>query len=287
MYWVEDAGACYGVYVLDEGRFLIDAGNMFGLLDEIQDLGPVDRVEAILLTHSHFDHVGGMAEIFQTVSPKVYLHRLTREYLRLLRAPFPDFFDALEAGDKLRYLEDGQVFAGLPALRVLHTPGHTAGDLCFFHETAGALFCGDAVIPSQFQHRAMLSKPDEVCGGRLQDKPASLRRLLGLPVRHLLSGHGEPVFHKGLDQIKISLFSFYQSQDEDHPERAWVAMGFDLLALGQSEEARQCAAKAQQLNAQTPELGLLKEKLGASRGDAGKGGHGDAETRRRGEEETG
>jgi glyoxylase-like metal-dependent hydrolase (beta-lactamase superfamily II) len=264
MYWVEDAGACSGVYVLDEGRFLIDAGNMFGLLDELQDLGPVDRVEAILLTHSHFDHVGGMAEIFQSVSPDIYLHRLTREYLRILRAPFPEFFAALEDAGKLRYLEDGQVFSGLPALRVLHTPGHTAGDLCFFHETSGTLFCGDAVIPSQFQHRAMLSKPDEVCGGRLQDKSTSLRRLLGLPVRHLLAGHGEPVFHKGLDQIKISLFSLYQSQDEEHPERAWVAIGLDLLALGQSEEARQCAAKAQQINPQTPELEPLLDKLRAN-----------------------
>jgi hypothetical protein len=33
MYWVEDAGACSGVYVLEDGRTLIDAGNMHGLAD--------------------------------------------------------------------------------------------------------------------------------------------------------------------------------------------------------------------------------------------------------------
>ncbi len=263
MYWVADAGACSGVYILDEGRVLIDAGNMYGLLDELQELGAVDRLQAILLTHSHFDHVGGLAEIFQAVTPIVYMHRLTREYLRLLRAPFPEFFDALEKDDKIRYLEDDQTWEGPPGLRVLHTPGHTAADLCFFHEASGALFCGDAVLPNRFQHRAALSKPDEVCGGRIQDQVATLRGLLGLPVRHLFSGHGEPVFNKGLDQIKISLFSFYQNQDEERPERAWAAMGLDLLGLGQVEEARQCAAKAQEINPEAPEIKRLLEAIGS------------------------
>jgi len=263
MYWVEDAGACSGVYALDEGRTLIDAGNMLGLIDELQDLGPLDRLQAILLTHSHFDHIGGMAEIYQVANPDVYMHRLTREYLRLLRAPFPEFFDALEQDNKIHFLDDGQLIDGPPSLRVLHTPGHTAGDLSFFHEPSGTLFCGDAVLPHQFQHRAKLSKPDEVCGGRMQDIQESLRRLMALPVRHLLSGHGEPVFHKGLDQVKISLFTFYQSQDEEHPERAWVSMGLDMLALGQVEEARQCAAKAEKINSEAPELRQLQDKIGA------------------------
>ncbi|HAA02393.1 MAG TPA: hypothetical protein DCE18_03365, partial [Syntrophobacteraceae bacterium] len=132
---------------------------------------------------------------------------------------------------------------------------------CFFHEPSGALFCGDAVLPNQFPHKAALSTPDEVCGGRIQDKQATLRRLLGLPVRHLFSGHGEPVFDKGMDQIKISLFGLYQTLYEDHPERAWVAMGLDLLELGQDTEARQCAAKAAQINPQAPELKDLQKRM--------------------------
>jgi glyoxylase-like metal-dependent hydrolase (beta-lactamase superfamily II) len=261
MHWVQDAGACSGVYILEDGLTIIDAGNMYGLIDELQDLGPLERLERILVTHCHFDHVGGMEEIFQVVSPDVYVHPVTREYLRLLRAPFPEFFDALERDGKLRLIQDGETIPGGRPMKVLHTPGHTAGDLCFFDEISGSLFCGDVVLPHRFKLGPALSKPDEMCGGRMQDKLQSLKRLLGLPVRHLFSGHGEPVFHKGSDQIKLSLYGLYQALHEDRPELAWAAMGHDLLELGQRAEAQQCWAKASQLAPDGPEVRRLREAI--------------------------
>jgi len=266
MHWVRDAGACSGVYALEDGRTIIDAGNMYGLIDELQDIGPLERLERILLTHCHFDHVGGMEEIFQVVSPDVYLHPVTREYLRLLRSPFPEFFDALERDGKLKPIEDGDLIPGSPPLRVMHTPGHTAGDTCFFDERSGALFSGDAVLPYRLKLGPVLSKPDELCGGRMKDKLRSLKRLMGLPVFHLFSGHGEPVFHKGRDHVKLSLYTLYQSIHEARPELAWVAMGHDLLQLGEPAEARQCWGKASQLSAEAPEVKGLLEAIEAAAG---------------------
>jgi glyoxylase-like metal-dependent hydrolase (beta-lactamase superfamily II) len=261
MYWVTDAGACSGVYVLEEGRAIIDAGNMYGLIDELQDLGPLDQLERILLTHSHFDHVGGVEEIYQTTSPDLYVHPMAREYLRLHRAPFPAFFDELEKAGKMKFIQDGDVIEGSVPLRVIHTPGHTAADVCFFHEPSGALFCGDTVLPYKYKLGSVVSKPDEVCGGRMQDKLNSLRKLLKIPVRHLFGGHGEPVFHKGADQIKLGLYALHQSIHEDQPQRAWIAMGFDMAAAGLMEDARQCAAKAAQLDPDAPELKELNERI--------------------------
>lgn len=265
MYWIQDAGACSGVYALDHGRTLIDAGNMYGLADELQDLGPLDRLERILLTHSHFDHVGGLAELYQQASPDLYVHPLAREYLKLHRSPFPEFFQALEKDGKLKSIEDGTVIDGNPTLRVLHLPGHTAGDLAFFDPRSGALFSGDAVLPNTARHGAVLSKPDEVCGGRLKDKLESLKRLLALPVKHLFAGHGDPVFDKGSDQIKISLATLYREMEKEQPERAWLLMGGDLLNDGQFLEAEQCAQKALAIAPQSPEVEQLLADLGQAR----------------------
>lgn len=264
MYWVQDAGACSGVYALEDGRTLIDAGNMYGLIDELRDLGPPDRIERILLTHSHFDHVGGVQEIYQAATPDIYLHPLAREHLRLHREPFPSFFDALAQDNKIKLLYDGDVVEGSPALRVIHTPGHTAGDLCFYDASSAALFSGDAVSPRKESLSTVLSKPDEVCGGRLEDKIKSLQKLLKIPVRHLLPGHGAPVFHKGGDQIKISLFTLYKSLYGDDAEKAWITMGQDLLASGLLEEARQCVAKAAEAGSQSEEARELYERIAAA-----------------------
>jgi len=257
--WIEGTRACSGVYVLDEGKIIVDAGSMFGLVDELLTLGPADRLEKILLTHAHPDHVEGVAEIYQAMVPVLFVHRVAREHLRLQKPPYPEFFDMLEADGRLEYLEDGdEVETGsMGPLQVVHTPGHTAGDLCFFNEPSGALFCGDAVLPSHLREGALLSEPDAGYGGRMEDKRRSLRRLLKVPARHLFPGHGEPVLRRGMDQIKLSLLALHRSLRPDDPEGAWVETGVDLLEAGWTEEARQCALKAGESASRRPELAAL------------------------------
>ncbi len=261
MYWIPDAGACSGVYVLEDGRTLIDTGNMFGLIDELYDIGPIDRLERILLTHAHYDHIGGVAEIYQAASPDIYLHSVAREHLGLHQEPFPAFFETLEADGKLLTLSDGDVIEGESPLRAIHTPGHTAGDLCFFHERSGALFSGDLVPPGSVQGGRGSVAQDELRGGSPRDSIESLRKLLALPVRHLMPGHGEPAFHKGADRIKLALFNLYKEQYKAQPAGPWIAMGFDLLNAGNIEEARQCGAKASQIDPDSPEMEELKEAV--------------------------
>lgn len=258
--WVPDSGPCSGVYVLDNGRLLIDTGNMMGLVDEIEEMAPLEKLEHIALTHTHFDHVGGMAEIFQTVAPHVLMHPMAREYARLLRSPFPEFFQSLEEAGKIHYVQEGARIPGTE-VQIFHLPGHTAGDLGFYLPEAQALFSGDAVVPHQVRFAAILSKPDEICGGRMKDKVESLRRLLRVPVRHLFPGHGEPILHKGAHQIKIALLTLYQALYENPPEKAWLLMAEDLLAANQPEEAHECVKKARTLAPHSEAVALWGEKF--------------------------
>ena len=244
IYWVEDAGPCCGVYVLDGGQTLIDAGNMYGLVDEIRDLVPISELERVILTHCHFDHVGGLAEIYQAANPDLYMHRITRGYLDFHRAPFPEFFAALEKAGKIKYLGDGDVLPGENEMQVFYTPGHTAGDICIFIPGSGTLASGDLVLGADHPYGLVLSKPDEVCGGRMKDRIDSLKRLLKLDVRSLLPGHGSPVIENGYDQIKIQLLETFRiMHGKDSPE-PWVKMA-EVLADGiDIDGAMDCCERA-------------------------------------------
>ena len=94
-------------------------------------------VKAILCTHGHDDHVRVAPALRQRVTAPILLHPDDRPLWELTHT------DELWDVD----LTDGQtvVVAGT-TLRVLHTPGHAPGGVCFYAEDLGALFTGDTLF---------------------------------------------------------------------------------------------------------------------------------------------
>ena len=162
---------------------LIDAAlgagpNLERLRRELVEAGA--SVEQILLTHIHPDHLGGAMELRSEFGARLGMHVSRRGYGGVV----PDW--TYDDGDEIAF--DGGV------LTVVHTPGHESGHCCFFEAARGWLFTGDHVVG---QGTVVIAPPDGDMAAYLR----SLHRLLGLPGRLLLGGHG-PVIRDPRSKIR-------------------------------------------------------------------------------------
>ena len=85
----------------------------------------------ILMTHSHIDHVGALVELRSRLGVSVAAHEADAR--------------SLPAGPDILFNDGDEIALGNVRLRVLHTPGHTPGSLCFF--TGHYLISGDTLFP--------------------------------------------------------------------------------------------------------------------------------------------
>jgi glyoxylase-like metal-dependent hydrolase (beta-lactamase superfamily II) len=85
----------------------------------------------------------------------------------------------------------------------VHTPGHTPGSLCLYHPERHILICGDAIIN---KHPLTGKKGLRESVATFSVNPAqmreSIRKLAGLDVEMLLTGHGEPILGNASALIK-------------------------------------------------------------------------------------
>ncbi len=163
------------------------------------------RISAIWLTHHHPDHVGAVEELRRELGVPVLAH--------------PDSAAPLaRCGIRLDgELVDGQrvELAGEPPfpVRVLHTPGHTRGHLCFFDESGGSLLAGDLVSALS----TIVIDPPE---GDMEAYLRSLGRMIELAPRTLFPAHG-PVI---LDAVgKLEEYRAHRLERERQVLAAWRA----------------------------------------------------------------
>jgi ribonuclease/clavin/mitogillin len=167
-----------------ERLFIVDPGApnpedqelLFELLDELVAEGAM--LEAVVCTHHHPDHVGGVNAVSQRYDLPVHGYELTLDRLGegFRRG------QALEDGDRL---DLGVAPDGTPGwyLEVLFTPGHDRGHLAFRESRYGALIAGDMISTVA---TIMIDPPE----GHLATYMKSLHRLRDLPMTTLYPAHG-------------------------------------------------------------------------------------------------
>ncbi len=117
------------------------------LLGAIDDLG-IARIDAILVTHTHFDHVGAVAPVAKATQAPVFCPELERQVLANIMdyVPWPGFgpFESYEA-DHIVAGGETLHLAGL-TLDVVFTPGHSPGHVTYAITDEAALFSGDVLF---------------------------------------------------------------------------------------------------------------------------------------------
>lgn len=224
------------VYAMDEGRTLIDAGNTSDIIHELDAQYPdgVGRVERIILTHPHYDHVGALGRLLLYCNANVYMHQEAFAHTFLGDVSLPEIARQLGTLDKLLPLRDGEVLeVGDYNLEVVYTPGHTPGGICLYHRDSQTLFSQDLVFPPTAE-LTRLGEPDAQTGDwdQLID---SLRKLMGYRVERLLPGHFAPVFHGGWQHIETAFFETVRRNSSEYT--ACVRTGAALADYGRLEDA--------------------------------------------------
>jgi hydroxyacylglutathione hydrolase len=153
------------------------------LLGAIDALGV--RLEGILLTHTHFDHVGAVAPVAKATGAEVWVPELERQVLADIMSyvPWPGFgpFESYEAEHTLAGGEKLEL-AGFE-IDVIFTPGHSPGHVTFSIPDEAAVFSGDVLF------QGSVGRTD-LPGGDWPTLLASIRTLVdSLP--------GETVVHPG------------------------------------------------------------------------------------------
>ncbi len=181
-------------YLLVSGThaLIVDpSANADRILEAVANLGA--KPERILLTHGHFDHMLSMDELHEKTGIPVFLHEADTELLSDARKnAYFYFFHQEHTYRRPDFsLRDGDIIPlGDEQIRVLSTPGHTEGSVCFLCGAADTpeasfLLTGDTLFADCYGRC-------DLFGGSLQKMRESLQRLSRLPAAmRIYPGHGE------------------------------------------------------------------------------------------------
>lgn len=177
-----------------EHALLIDTG--LGVSDISKEVLKITEKPVIAVpTHVHWDHIGGLWNF-----PEFYVHEfekdwierkfpLSNEFVRKQLVKDNDLTECINAdnyavfqGKPKKVLSDGDVIdLGNRKIRVIHTPGHSPGHICFFEEETGYIFTGDLIYNGTLFANYESTDPEKYL--------ESVKKIEKLPVKRVFPAH--------------------------------------------------------------------------------------------------
>lgn len=182
------------IYVieLNDRKYVVDTGlpGNEGIISRA-----VKDCSGIILTHSHFDHMGSAYSLSKLLKCSVYSHPEEFDFLKgLKKHEYRGFLGTLakiyERIKKPKYLEEIKSVEELEDLEIIHLPGHTPGSIAILFESS--LICGDLV-----RGGGLFSKEPGLSSNNFnwnsEEYKKSLKKVLKLEFDQLLPGHGKNI----------------------------------------------------------------------------------------------
>lgn len=179
---------CYIYYnETDKDAIIIDPADKPEVIRDFIEKEQLN-LKAVLLTHGHFDHIGAVKDLCEKYNVKIYGHEAEEEVLVNPEINLSVGLGRTQLSFRLdEKLRDNQTLdiIGL-SIRVLHTPGHTVGGVCYYIPSEGILFSGDTLFACSVGRT-------DFPGGSSRQLISSVRdKLFKLPEDTLVfPGHGE------------------------------------------------------------------------------------------------
>ena len=159
-------------------NILIDAGTG----DSWNEIKNLEKIDKVVVTHSHYDHVDNLPKIQDMFSPEIYAYE---------PGNLPVEASKLVEGDEIS-------LGGLD-FQVFHTPGHKDDSICLYSAREKVLFTGDLIFPEGGFGRTDLDEGDRDL------LIESIEKVEGLQVDEMYCGHEESAIEDVEGQISDSL----------------------------------------------------------------------------------
>lgn len=171
---------------LDDVNTVIDTGTDDFIINEIETINtgvgkvPVNKV---ILTHNHFDHMGGAVHLKEKYHCTVYANILTGDLVDV----------TLHDGEEIRLADK--------YFTVIHSPGHSSDSLCLYCAEDRVLFSGDTPL--------LIT---DLSGSYTDGYVNALQRLAWLDIKVIYPGHGPPILEHAGKMIQWSLSTVLKSR---------------------------------------------------------------------------
>jgi len=193
------------IYLLKTQRpALVDTGTGFSVhhtIKHIERVIPLSEISVIILTHEHFDHIGGLSSLLDKIDSEVIIHQEGAATLEGGDDWSATMFGVTQPAVTVnqRVADGDYIHLGDARLSVLYTPGHSPGSMCLYHADTQSLFSGDTIFADGGIGRTDLP------GGNTDMLRESIYRMTKLKIKNLYTGHGPYIKDSGHEHVLQAL----------------------------------------------------------------------------------